>query len=123
VKFKFKLDRKTLLRIACIFLVIALLPFSMELVLLIDIGGIDFAITFLMIYLASAYQYLLGRWFEFRKVLREFVLFTTELYMFKPKVFVSHASASGIIMAATCSLFLVCLFLIPVIYMSSVAIA
>ena len=119
MKFRFELDRKTLIRIACIVLVIALLPFGPELVLLIDIGGIDFAVTFLMLYLATTYNILAAKWDNFKRELDLFIVFLSQLYMFKPKVLVPHAAASGLIVAFTCSLFLACLFWIPVMYVSS----
>ncbi len=119
MKFKLELDRKTLIKIACIVLIIALLPFSFELVFLIDIGGIDFAVTFLMLYLASTYSILAAKWNNFKRELGGLTVFLSQLYMFKPKVFVPHAIASGLILAFTCSLFLVCLFWVPVMYVSS----
>lgn len=119
MKFKFELDRKALVRIACIILILALLPFSFELAFLIDLGGIDFAVTFLMLFLATSYNVLLVKWDNFKRELSNSLVFLTQLYMFKPKVFVPHATASGLILTFTCSLFLVCLFWIPVIYVSS----
>ncbi|HAJ75840.1 MAG TPA: hypothetical protein DCM64_05245 [Gammaproteobacteria bacterium] len=119
MKFKFELNQKNLIRIACIVMVIALLPFSFELVFLIDIGGIDFAVTFLMLYLASTYNILMAKWNNFRSEFGGFILYLSQLYMFKPKVFVPHATASGLIVAFTCSLFLACLFWVPVMYVSS----
>lgn len=119
MKFKFELDRKTIIRIICLAIVIALLPFSFELVFLIDIGGIDFAVTFLMLYLASIYNVLAVAWDNFKRELRGFIVFLSELYLFKPKVLLPHAAASGLIVAITCSLFLACLFWIPALYLSS----
>lgn len=119
MKFKFELDRKTLIRFACIILILALLPFSFELAFLIDLGGIDFAITFLMLFLASSYHALLDKWETFKSDLRAFFVFLAQLYMFKPRIFVSHATASGIILTLTSCLFLACLFWIPLMYVSS----
>jgi len=119
MKFKFDLNQKNLIRIACIACIIVLLPFSFELAFLIDLGGIDFAITFLMMFLASNYNLLLARWEAFKQDLAGFLRFLAELYLFKPKVFVPHTVATGIIMSFTCSLFLACLFWIPAMYASS----
>lgn len=118
-KLKIKLDRKTLIRISCLLLLIMVLPFSLELILLIDIGGIDFAVTFLMVYLGTIYNTIIVKLDTLKREVSSFLHFLAQLYIFKPRVFVSHATASGVVMALTCSVFLACLFWIPTIYVSS----
>ena len=118
-RLKIKLDRKTLIRISCLLLLIMVLPFSLELILLIDIGGIDFALTFLMVYLGTIYNTIVVKLDTLKREVSSFLQFLAQLYIFKPKVFVSHATASGVVIALTCSIFLACLFWIPTIYVSS----
>ena len=119
MKFDFKLDRKTLIKIACLILLLAVMPFSMELILLADIGGLDFALTFFMLYLSAMHNAVLEKWADFKKGCAEFIVFASQLYMFKPKIFVPHIAASGIVLAVTCSMVLACLFWVPLMYVSS----
>lgn len=116
---RLKLDKKTLIKIGLILILIAILPFSMEMVLLIDIGGMDFALTFLLMYLSTFYNSVLVKWDNFKRELVYFTSFVASLYMFKPRVFVPHVAASSVIIAFTCSLLLACLFWIPVMYAST----
>lgn len=119
MKFNFRVDRKSLIKIGLILVLLAILPFSMEMVLLIDIGGIDFALSFLVIYLGTLYNTILVKWDAFKRELRYLVVFLGELYMFKPRVLVPHVAVSSIVVSVTCSLFLACLFWIPLMYVSS----
>jgi len=119
VKFRFRMDRKMLIRLGCLLLLLAVLPFSMELILLIDIGGIDFALTFLIFYLGATYNTLIVKLDNLKRDVSDFGFFISGLYMFKPRVFVPHATASGVLIVLTCSVFLTCLFWIPVMYVSS----
>ena len=119
MKFDFKLDRKMLIRIACLGLLLAVMPFSMELILLADIGGLDFALTFFMLYLGAVHNAVLEKWSNFKRGCTEFIVFASQLYMFKPKIFVPHVAASGIVLAITCSMFLAFLFWVPLMYVSS----
>ncbi|MDP6094669.1 MAG: hypothetical protein QGG67_01540 [Gammaproteobacteria bacterium] len=119
MKFRFRMDRKMLIRLGCLLLLLAVLPFSMELILLIDIGGIDFALTFLIFYLGATYNTLIVKLDNLKRDVSDFGFFISGLYMFKPRVFVPHATASGVLIVLTCSVFLTCLFWIPVMYVSS----
>jgi len=76
---KWKLDKKTLTRIGLILILIAILPFSFEMVFLIDIGGVDFALTFLVMYLGAFYNTLLAKWDSFKRELFYFVSFIATL--------------------------------------------
>ena len=91
----------------------------MELVFLVDLGGIDFAVTFLMIYLSTICNLLVVKFDKFKRDVSTFFLFLADLYMFRPKTFVSHVSASSVLVALTCSVFLTCLLWVPVIYLST----
>ena len=116
---KFEFYRKSLIRFAIVLLVLAALPFSFELILLIDIGGLDLAITFMMLYLGTAYRQVVAKWDAFKQELRLFVRFVSELYMFQPRIFLPHVAASSIVVILTSSALLACLFWIPLMYVSS----
>ncbi|PCH61540.1 MAG: hypothetical protein COC19_04670 [SAR86 cluster bacterium] len=117
---KIKLDRTSLLKLVCLIILIFAMFFgAVELIFLVDLGGIDFAVTFLLIYFASMRDALTYKFRLHKSNLRAALVYLSELYMFKPKIFVSHASAAGILVALTCSIFLACLVWVPLIYVSS----
>ena len=119
MKLDFKINRKILVRIGWLLLLLAILPFSFELIFLIDIGGIDFALTFLILYLGTFFNTLVEKSDNFKREVSRSVYFLAQLYMFRPRIFLSHATASGLVLAVTCSVFLACLLWIPAIYLSS----
>ena len=116
---KIELNRKTLIKLACFALLLMVLPFSFELILLVDIGGFDLALTFLMVYLGSVVTLLQAKWDNFKREVAAFVLFVSQLYMFRPRVFLPHLAVSSLVVSLTCSLFLACLFWVPLMYVSS----
>lgn len=117
---KFKLDRTAVLKIVClIILIVAIFMGAAELVLLVDLGGLDFAVTFLLVYFASIRDNIVYRYRAFKSNIKEAMIYFSALFIFQPKVFVSHASASGLLIAFTCSVFLACLLWVPLIYLSS----
>ena len=117
---KLKFDRTTLLKIAClIILIIAIFFGAIELVFLVDLGGLDFAVSFLLVYFASIRDTLIYKYRVLKSNIGNAFVALSKLYMFQPKVFVSHAPASGVLIALTCSVFLACLLWVPLIYVSS----
>lgn len=114
------IDRAALLKFIClIILIVAIFFGSVELVFLIDLGGLDFAVTFLFVYFASIRDTIIYKYRVLKSEIEEAIVFLSGLYIFQPKVFVSHASASGVLVALTCSVFLACLVWVPLIYVSS----
>ena len=117
---KFRLDRTTVLKSVClVILIVAMLFGAVELVFLVDLGGLDFAVTFLLVYFASIRDSLIYKYRIFKSEIGVALIFLSQLYIFQPKVFVSHVSASGLLVALTCSVFLACLMWVPLIYVSS----
>ncbi len=116
---KLRFNRETLVKIGCVLLLMAVLPFAMELIFLIDVFGIEFTISFMFLYLGAMRDRLLLRVQELKQQFVCFMLFVTSLYMFQPKVFVSHSVASGIVISLTCSVLLAYVFWLPAIYLSS----
>ena len=116
---KLQFDRNTWLKaLVLIILVLGMFLGATELVFLVDLGGIDFAITFLLVYFASIRDILIFKYRVLKSEINDLVCYMAELYAFKPKVFISHASASGVLLALTCSVFLACLMWVPAIYLS-----
>lgn len=117
---KIKFDRTTLLKFVCLIILLVALPLgAAELLFLVDLGGIDFAVTFLLVYFAIIRDAISYKYRNLKSGLNEFLVYASALYMFRPRVFVSHLSASSLIVAVTASVFFACLLWIPLIYVSS----
>ncbi len=116
---KIQFDRNTLLKaLVLVILILGIFLGATELVFLVDLGGIDFAVTFLLVYFASIRDILIFKFRVLKSEINEFTHYLSELYAFKPRIFISQASASGVLLALTCSVFLACLLWIPAIYLS-----
>ena len=117
---KIKFDKTTLLKLLCLIVLLVALPLgAAELLFLVDLGGIDFAVTFLLVYFAMIRDVVSCRYRNFKYALNDFLVYVSSLYMFRPRVFVSHVSASSLIVVVTASVFFACLLWIPLIYVSS----
>lgn len=117
---KFQLDRKSLLRsVVLVILIVAMLFGAAELVLLVDLGGLDFAVTFLLVYFAAIRDTIIYKYRILKSETGVAIKLLSQLYIFQPKVFLAHATASGLLVTLTCSVFLVCLMWVPLIYLSS----
>ena len=117
---RFRLNKTTFLKaIVLVILIAAMLLGAVELVFLVDLGGIDFAVSFLLVYFATIRDTLIYKYRVLKSEIEATSVLLSELYMFRPKIFVTHVSASGILVTLTCSVFLACLMWVPLIYVSS----
>ncbi|MDX1490235.1 MAG: hypothetical protein R3332_03050 [Pseudohongiellaceae bacterium] len=119
-----KFSRIKVLKLLCLaILFLAVSLGAVEALLLIDIGGIDFAVTFLLFYFAVIRDTIAFKYQCLKDDIRNFLDYVSGLYMFRPKIFLSHLSASGLIVAVTASVFFACVLWLPVIYLSSGVVA
>ncbi len=114
-----KLDRPLLKKILFILIILAVAPFALEVVLLADVAGAEFAVFFLIFYLKTSAYAIFERWLEFKSVILAVCSLLAALYLFKPRVLASHLAASSLILALTSSALLCCLFWLPPLYLSS----
>ncbi|GJM12651.1 MAG: hypothetical protein DHS20C12_10540 [Pseudohongiella sp.] len=127
IKVMFKLEKPVLIKlliIAAIFLIAPYaVPFSFEFVLMADIMGLEALILFLIFHFRHALSALLARSAEWRSQITASVLLLANLYIFQPRVFVSHAAGSSFILLFACSLFLALALWVPAIFLSSAGFA
>lgn len=117
---KSRLKPKQLLKYVCLMILLLGLVLGLpELIFLVDIGGLEFATVFLLVYFASIRDALIFRLRALKSEMSESLYFISRLYMFEPSVFLSHTAASGVFVALTCSVASVCLLWLPVVYVSS----
>ena len=114
-----KIDRDKLIKWGSILFLLAVLPFALELVFVIDVFGLEFAASFAFLYMGMLRDRLIERWYSFKQEVVAFILFIGTLYLFQPRVVLSHSLASSVLIAFTCSLLMAAAIWIPAIYFSS----
>ncbi|MEX0963107.1 MAG: hypothetical protein WDZ52_03565 [Pseudohongiellaceae bacterium] len=114
-----KLDRALLKKILFILIIIAVAPFALEVVLLADVAGAEFAVLFAIYYLKSTAYIVLERWLEFKRSVLVVCTLLAELYCFRPRVMASHLAASSLLLVLTSSALLCCLMWLPPLYLST----
>ena len=114
-----KLDRVLLKMILFIMIILAIAPFALEVVLLADVAGAEFAALFSIYYLKSSAYILYERWLELQRSVIAVCTLLAELYFFRPLVLASPLAASSLLLLLTSSLLLSCLIWLPPLYQSS----
>ena len=115
---KLEFNRETLIRIASILLLIAIIPVAAELLLVLDVFGLEFTLSFMFLYLGYVRERFVMWVTNFRREISSFILFIANLYLFQPKVLISHSIASSVVISLTCSVLLATVFWLPAFYLS-----
>jgi len=114
-----KLDRALLKKIFFVMIILAVAPFAMEVVLLADVAGAEFAVFFLVCYLKTTAYMIYERWLEFKRSMLAICALLSELYLFRPRVFATHLVSSSLLLMLTSSALLCCLMWLPPLYLSA----
>ncbi len=114
-----RLNRALLKKILFVMIILAVAPFAMEVVLLADVAGAEFAVFFLIFYLKTTAYALYERWLAFKHEVLAICSLLAQLYLFRPRVLASHLAASSLILAITSSALLCCILWLPPLYFSS----
>lgn len=94
-------------------------PFALEFVLVADLMGLEALVVFLAASGKYWWRVLSLRLSSFYQHVAETAELVAELYLFKPRVYLSHATVSGLCLVLASSVFLFCVVWIPPIIMSS----
>jgi len=97
---------------------LAIAPFALDVVLLADFLGAEFAILFQFTILKKI-LYPFERWLEFKRSVIAGCKLLAENYFFRPRIMASHLAASSLLLVLTSSLLLSCLMWLPPLYLSS----
>ncbi len=116
---KIKVDRALLIKAGFILVILVAIPFLPELLVFIDVAGIDLAIAFFTLYFATGYESFKRRLLSIKVEIAESYKIITQLYMFKPKVYCVHAVASSAFLVITGSIIFSTLLWFPVVLLSS----
>lgn len=119
----FKPDKTLLLKLAIILLLFVLapyaVPFSIELILMADILGLEALFLFLLFQaraLLIAGRARFAVWLEHATAT---VLLLASLYIFQPEVLISHLAGSTMILLLACSMLMAVALWMPALYLSS----
>jgi len=120
---KFQFKKSTLIKFGLIvaLLVIApfLVPFALEFVILADLMGLEALIVLLLASGKSVINSVRIRLQELSSHIGETLILVSEVYMFRPKVFCGHATASSLVVVCVSSVLLACAVWLPVMLASS----
>lgn len=114
-----KLDRALCKKILYVLVLLAVAPFALEIVLLADVAGAEFAVLFLVFYFKTTVYALIERWLEFKRSITAVCGLIAELYLFRPRVLATHLTGCSLILVFTSSALLCCLIWLPPLYLSS----
>lgn len=120
---KFEFKKSTLIKLGLILISIAVAPFlvpvTLEFIIVADLMGLEALIVFLLAYGKSIINSIHVRLSDIRRNVGQTVLLIAELYMFKPKVYLGHATVSSLVLVVASSVMLACIVWLPVMYMSA----
>lgn len=119
---KFKIEKTVLIKLLVIgvafFIAPQIVPFALEFVLMIDIMGLEALVVLLLYQSRHSLALLLERFAQWRASIAATVLLLANVYIFQPKIFVSHAAGSGLLLLFACSLSMALALWIPALYLS-----
>lgn len=110
---------KSLLLLALVMLVPYFAPFAIEFILLIDFVGLEALLVLIFIYSKSLLRAQIAQLREIKENIKATLVLIAQLYIFKPRVYFVHASASSVIAVLVCSVFLACVVWVPVMVVSA----
>lgn len=96
-----------------------LVPFALEFVIVADLMGLEALIVFLAASGKYWWRVSMLRLTAFCQHLAETAALVAELYLFKPRVFVIHATVSGLCLVLASSVLLCCAVWVPPMIMSA----
>tara|TARA_R110001592_G_scaffold24525_1_gene94381 strand:+ start:75 stop:452 length:378 start_codon:yes stop_codon:yes gene_type:complete len=119
---KFDFDRNAKIKILLIVAVVIaapyFAPFAIDFIILADFMGLEALLIFLFAYARPAFIKIQSRFSEFNSSITATALLVAELHIFKPRIYVAHASASAVLAIFACSIFFACVVWLPVMMMS-----
>jgi hypothetical protein len=119
---KFDFDRnakiKILLIVALIIAAPYFAPFAIDFIILADFMGLEALLVFLFAYARPAFLAIQVRILDLKTSISATALLVAQLHICKPRIYISHASASAVLAVFACSIFLACVVWLPVMVMS-----
>lgn len=110
---------KALLLLGLVMLVPYFAPFAIDFILLIDFVGLEALLVLVFAYSKTLLRAQMAQLREIKENIKGTLALIAELYIFKPRVYFLHASASSAMAVLVCSVFLACVVWVPVIFISA----
>ena len=116
---RIKFGKPEMIKLGCLLLLIAVSPFAVEFLVIADFVGVEFAVSFMLLYFRTAFYELVVRWWRFKKRFEDGILQISELVLFQPKPYGITSVATCTVIFVTGSTFVACALWLPAIAMSS----
>lgn len=116
---KFKVDRPMLVKIGCVLLLLAVAPFAIEFLFIADFVGVEFAVTFMLLYFKTAFFELVEKWWRFKTDFKNQIYSISQLAMFQPRMYGVTSTATCLVVVLTGTTLAACTLWIPALIMSS----
>ncbi|MEX2470172.1 MAG: hypothetical protein WD396_10485 [Pseudohongiellaceae bacterium] len=119
---KFRIEKAVLIKLLIIgvllFTVPFAVPFAFEFVLMADLMGLEALVLFLVYQSRQVISALGARVMEWRDHIAATIVLLASLYMFQPRVVLTHAAGSSLVMLLACSALMALALWVPAIYLS-----
>lgn len=120
---KLKLEKSVLIKLlvitAILFIAPFALPFTIEFVLMVDILGLEALLLFLLLQSKNVLHAIRARFSIWMDQAAATLALLAGLYLFQPRVLISHTAGSSLILLLACSLTIALALWLPAIYFSS----
>lgn len=116
---KLKIDRPMLIKVGCVLLLLAVSPFAIEFVFIADFVGVEFAVTFMLLYFKTALFELVEKWWRFKMDFKNQIGYLSQLVMFQPRTCGVTSTATCLVVVMTGTTLAACALWIPAIVMST----
>ncbi|MDP6534982.1 MAG: hypothetical protein QGG02_01340 [Gammaproteobacteria bacterium] len=120
---KFRISGSTLIKIgillALLLLVPYVVPFAFEFLLMADFFGLEALLLFLIYQLKNVKTASLAHLSELKNHILATFYLLAGTYVFQPKVCISHAAGSSVLVVFTCSVAFALALWLPAIYLSA----
>lgn len=120
---KLNFKKSTLVKLGLLLALLAvapfLVPFTLEFIIVADLMGLEALIVFLFVYAKSVGNLLRFKLQRISQHISDTLRLLAELYMFKPKIYLSHATACSLVIICASSVMLACAVWLPVMMASA----
>lgn len=109
---------KILLIVAVIIAAPYFAPFAIDFIILADFMGLEALLVFLFACSRTTFVAIQSQFLELKSSISATASLVAKLQIFKPRIYLTHASASAVLAVFACSIFLACMVWLPVMVMS-----
>lgn len=116
---KFRMTRSHWKHLGFLLILLAVAPFAIEFLFLAEFVGLEFAVTFMVLYFKTLCEELNRRWWKLKYKLKYGFDELIDLFVFQPRTYGVSATASCVVILLTGSTLVACAIWLPAMMMSS----